>query len=121
MRTTLLILILMALGSQNSMLPLGSELCVHAQVIVMAQEGEQDGNPGHVAPPPGWFCSTDSPVPAKRCRCHRVDVSQHCEAPDNEIREDPKCKAWCFRSSCQCKVHCEPADPHAPAPQQEEM
>lgn len=65
------------------------------------------GNPGHEEPAPGAACH--HPVdqvsdPSHDCHCERK-----CEM-DDEGRtttvEDPKCRAFCYRSHCHCGDMC---------------
>ena len=66
-----------------------------------------DGNPEHRQPPDGWYCSHDAKEAAKRCSCHRVDTSPHCEGLPTE---QPACRSWCYREHCLCPIRCLPGE-----------
>lgn len=79
--------------------------------ILMAQE---DGNPGHHEPPPGWHCENRANTPADhKCNCQRKcvdypggeDEDGNKFPPSTQVQEDVKCKVYCFKEHCRCPVH----------------
>lgn len=93
--------------------PAVSPLCVRAQQLQHIQQ--QPGNPGHRAPPEGFYCETNHTDPAKRCVCHRIDTSPDCEA--EPIEDNSQCLVACFKAHCHCQVHCAPGAGENPAPE----
>lgn len=84
--------------------------CLMPRPQVMAQEG----NPGHREPPPGWTCSQEQNTPADhKCSCHREckdaqntdENGQATEGQHTEVREDAKCRSFCYKDHCMCPVH----------------
>lgn len=96
--------------------PTPSPLCLRAQYLA-AHTQQQPGNPGHRAPPEGFYCETHHTDPAKRCACHRLDTDPLCEG--EPIEDNAKCKVACFRQHCHCQVECQP-EAGAPARQMNE-
>ncbi len=64
-----------------------------------------EGNPGHAEPAPGSNCVHNKDNPDHNCACHRT-----CEHRDDggiEVKEDPKCRSFCYRDHCSCPIECE--------------
>ena len=96
-------------------LPTLSPLCVRAQYLA-AHNPQHPGNPGHRAPPDGYYCETRHTDPAKRCACHRVDTSPDCES--DPIEDNAQCLVACHKAHCHCDVVCQPGA-GAPVPEEE--
>jgi hypothetical protein len=105
----LFVISLLPVSAVNRAEPIGSH-CLLPRPMVMAQEG----NPGHHEPPPGWTCSQGPNVPADHaCTCHREckdeqNTDENGQATDGqhtEIKEDAKCRSFCYKDHCQCPVH----------------
>jgi hypothetical protein len=108
-KTLLLVLALgvVALGRPEGLpsapSPMGAH-CLMPRPTLMAQEG----NPGHKEPPPGWTCA---PQGEHACACHRECVDTTSEDEDGTqtkgtvVKEDSRCRVYCFMSSCRCPVH----------------
>ncbi len=77
-------------------------LLVFALAFAAATAQEQ-GNPDHREPPPGWFCSPAGTGDHK-CSCQRMgDPHDSCES----VTESPACKVYCFKDHCRCPIVCE--------------
>lgn len=69
-----------------------------------------EGNPGHQEPAPGAFCAHNDPNPAHACSCQRECVpSEDADGKQTiEVKEDAKCRAFCFKDHCHCPAkNCE--------------
>ena len=63
--------------------------------------------PQHVKPPDGYTCSNHPRTPADRlCKCHRT-CALNKDTGEIEEKEDPACKVYCFRDSCECLSECD--------------
>ncbi len=96
MRTILLALVLLLAGAQ--------------QHPAMPPEG----NPGHQEPVPGAVCVHAGPGvdEGSACHCEPKCMDGHDQegnADGTQYRqEDPKCRAYCFKTHCSCQSNCEP-------------
>lgn len=81
-----------------------SPFCIGAEMAQQTPSMPPEGNPGDQKPPDGAFCSR-SKKPEHSCKCHAKCVDKE----DGTIQriEDPKCRAWCHPSHCQCPAECE--------------
>jgi hypothetical protein len=74
---------------------------VFVLALAFAQQGPAPGNPDHKEPPAGWWCRNYfNDPPAHKCECERM-----CKINTDgtiEATEDPKCRAYCFKSFCRC-------------------
>jgi hypothetical protein len=105
MKWILFAVVLVTLLGVGPSSPIG-ELCVgaHAALMAQGQHRPEPGNPGHLVPPDGWFCSTHDKDETKRCTCHRTDSDPLCEGTPTEDR--PNCLNNCFPKHCHCDVEC---------------
>lgn len=114
MKLALLFSALLTLGIPSStmieVLPTTAAHCLLPRPMLMAQEG----NPGHREPPPGWTCSQDKNTPADHaCSCHREckdvdntdELGEPTQGQHTELKEDVKCRSFCYKDHCQCPVH----------------
>lgn len=82
----------------------GTPVLVPQEVVPMLPM-QQEGNPGHKEPPPGWICEPpDAPrvTPDHACDCHRE--CYHSEDGVRRMLEDPVCKVYCYMDHCACPI-----------------
>lgn len=64
---------------------------------------QQQGNPDHREPAPGWFCSPNG-AGDHQCSCKRMgDPTTSCE----QVTEEAVCKVYCYKDHCRCPIVCE--------------
>jgi hypothetical protein len=102
--TRIVIVVLLSLGATVSRSP----FCAHAEALQQQPPPPpmpEPGNPGHQPPTKGAWCDRSKNV-AHSCKCHA-----QCEEDEQgnlvRVREDPKCRAYCYRSHCHCPADCE--------------
>lgn len=82
-----------------------SPFCAGAELAQQTPSMPPEGNPGHEKPPDGAYCDR-SKAAAHACKCHAKCIVDD-KGNLTEIREDPKCRAHCFKDHCRCPADCE--------------